>query len=168
MSVCQSVHQSVCLSVTKTPQPLRIAPINHWAYWPSSLSTIEPIDHRAYQPLSLSTIEPLDHHAHRSLSLSTNEAIDHRTYQPSSLSTSGLLSRILSLSACSFIDQDKPTEAPLYNHSLPSIICNDTWTARIEGIFNVRNPLWWAAWLAPDGVEWCFIWFLLVCISACV
>ena len=43
-----SVHQSV----TKTPQPLRIAPIdkpiNHRAYQPSSLLTIEPIDNQAY------------------------------------------------------------------------------------------------------------------------
>ena len=38
-------------SVTKTPQPLRIAPIDHQAYRPSSLSTIEPIDHRVYRPL---------------------------------------------------------------------------------------------------------------------
>ena len=36
MSVCLSV----CLSVTETPQPLRIAPIDHRAYWPSSLSTL--------------------------------------------------------------------------------------------------------------------------------
>ena len=36
---------SVCPSVTKTPQPLRIAPIGHRAYQPLSLSTIEPIDH---------------------------------------------------------------------------------------------------------------------------
>ena len=41
------LQMSVCLSVTKTPQPLRIALINHQAYQPSSLSTIEPIDHRA-------------------------------------------------------------------------------------------------------------------------
>ena len=42
------LQMSVCLSVKKTPQPLRIAPINHQAYQPSSLLTIEPIDHRAY------------------------------------------------------------------------------------------------------------------------
>ena len=41
MSVCLSV----CLSVTETPQPLRIAPIDHQAYRPSSLLTIEPIEH---------------------------------------------------------------------------------------------------------------------------
>ena len=63
-SVHLSVRPSVRLSVTKTPQPLRIAPIDHQAYRPSSLSTIEPIDHQAY-----------------------------RAY-------SGLLSRLLSLSAC--------------------------------------------------------------------
>merc|ERR1719232_664011 len=51
----------ICLSVTKTPQSLRIAPSDHQAYHPSSLSTIEPIDHRAYRPSSLPTIEPTDH-----------------------------------------------------------------------------------------------------------
>ena len=53
--------KSVCLSVIKTPLPLRIDPINHPAYQPSILSTIEPINHRAYQPSSLSTIEPIYH-----------------------------------------------------------------------------------------------------------
>ena len=33
-------QMSVRLSVTKTPQPLRIASIDYWAYRPSSLSTI--------------------------------------------------------------------------------------------------------------------------------
>ena len=83
-----NVHLSVCLSITVTPLPLRIAPIIHRAYLPLSLSTIEPIDHRAYRPSSLSTIEP----------------IKHRTYQPSSLSTikpSNLWYRLLSLLACS-------------------------------------------------------------------
>merc|ERR1719422_2102380 len=45
----------ICLSVTKTPQSLRIAPSDHQAYHPSSLSTIEPTDHQDYQPLSLLT-----------------------------------------------------------------------------------------------------------------
>ena len=40
-----NVRLSVCLSVTETPQPLRIAPVGHRAYQPLSLSTIEPIDH---------------------------------------------------------------------------------------------------------------------------
>ena len=52
---------SVCPSVTKTPQPLRIAPIGHQAYQPWSLLTIETFDNQAYQPLSLSTIEPINH-----------------------------------------------------------------------------------------------------------
>ena len=43
-------QMSVHLLVTKTPQPLRIAPIDHRAYQPSSLSTIEPINHQAYRP----------------------------------------------------------------------------------------------------------------------
>ena len=34
-----STIANVCLSVTETPQPLRIAPIDHRAYQPSSLST---------------------------------------------------------------------------------------------------------------------------------
>ena len=57
-------QMSVRLSVTNTPQRLRIAPIDHRAYQPSSLSTIEPIDHQAYQPSSLSTIEPINHQAY--------------------------------------------------------------------------------------------------------
>ena len=56
---------SVCLSaIAKNDW---IEPIEHrvyWAYWPSSLLTIEPIDHWAYRPLSLSTIEPIDHWAY--------------------------------------------------------------------------------------------------------
>ena len=39
-----NVRLSVCLSVTKTPQPLRIALIDHQAYWPSGLSSIETIN----------------------------------------------------------------------------------------------------------------------------
>ena len=46
-----SVRLSVCPPVTETPQPLRIAPIDHRAYQTLSLSTIELIDHWAYQPL---------------------------------------------------------------------------------------------------------------------
>ena len=56
-----NVRLSVCPSVTKTPQPLRIAPIDHKAYQPSSLLTIKPINHRAYQPLSLLAIKPINH-----------------------------------------------------------------------------------------------------------
>ena len=40
-------QMSVRLSVTKTPQPLRITPIDHQAYRPSSLLTVKPIDHQA-------------------------------------------------------------------------------------------------------------------------
>ena len=58
--------------------------VNHWAYQPSSLSTIKPNDHWANQPLSLLTIEP----------------INHQAYQPSSLLTLALLSRLLCLLAC--------------------------------------------------------------------
>ena len=56
-----AIQLSVCPSVIKTPQPLRIAPIDHRAYWPSSLLTIKPIDHQTYQPSSLLTIKPIDH-----------------------------------------------------------------------------------------------------------
>ena len=82
---------------------MTIKPINHQAYWPSSLLTIKPIDHRAYQPSSPSAIEPIDHQAYwlsslltiktidywvyQLSSLSTLEPIDHRTYWPSHLST---------------------------------------------------------------------------------
>ena len=54
-------QMSVRLSVTKTPQHLRIAPIDHRAYRPSSLLTIELIDHQVYRPSSLSTIKPIEH-----------------------------------------------------------------------------------------------------------
>jgi len=39
-STVANVRLSVRLSVTETPQPLRIAPIDHRAYQPLSLSTI--------------------------------------------------------------------------------------------------------------------------------
>ena len=87
-----SVRLSVRPSVTKTPQPLRIAPIDHWAYPPSSLSTSEPIHHQAYRPSSLSTIKPINHWAYWPLSLLTTKPINHRAYWPSSH-----LSRLLSL-----------------------------------------------------------------------
>ena len=78
MSVFLSVSlSSVCLSVTKTPQPLRIVPISHQAYRPWSLLTIKPIDHRAYQPASLLTIEPFDHWAFWPLSLLTIKPINY-------------------------------------------------------------------------------------------
>ena len=108
-NVCLSVYPSVCPSVIKTPQPLRIMPISQIsaylslspltikpisqkAYQPLSLSTssllnIKSIDHRAYLPSSLLTIKPFDHRAYRPLSLSTIYLIDHQAYQPSSLST---------------------------------------------------------------------------------
>ena len=85
MSVCLYV----CPSVTETPQPLRIAHIDHQTYWPLSLLTIEPINHWAYWPLSLSTIEPIDHRAYRPLSPSTIKPIDlwfsFTTFKPFSL-----------------------------------------------------------------------------------
>ena len=112
-----STIASVRLSVTKSPQPLRITsikpiddwayrtikPIDHQAYWPSSLLTIEclsirqsvtktpqplriaPIDPWAFWLLSLSTIKPIDHRAYQPSSLSTIEPIYHRAYQPLSL-----------------------------------------------------------------------------------
>ena len=85
-----NVRLSVCLSVTKTPQLLRIAPIDHqayWAYWPSSLSTIESINHQIYRPSNLSTIKPINHWAYGPSSLSTTKLINHQVYQPSSLLT---------------------------------------------------------------------------------
>ena len=85
-STIANVRLSVCLSVIKTPQSLRIAPIYHWVYRPLSLSTIEPINHQAYLKSSLLTIKPIDYWA----------------YQPLSLMTLVLLSRLLSLSACFF------------------------------------------------------------------
>ena len=69
---------SVAKSKATLELPLRIAPINHGAYQPSSLLTIKPIDCQAYRPLSL----------------------DHQAHWQSSLSTLALLSRLLSLLAC--------------------------------------------------------------------
>ena len=112
-----SVHPSVCMSVChRNPsasqncsyQPLSLStiePIDHWAYQPSSLSTIKPINHQAYRPSSLSTIEPINHQAYQPSSLLTIEPINHQAYQPLSLSTSGLLLRLLSLSACYIFHQ---------------------------------------------------------------
>ena len=73
----------------KTPQPLRIASIDHQAYQPSSLSIIKIINHWAYQPSNLLPIESIDHWAYwpGQLALSTIELIDHQAYWPSSLST---------------------------------------------------------------------------------
>ena len=39
---------------------MTIKHIDHWAYQPSSLSTIGPIDHQAYRPSSPLTTEPID------------------------------------------------------------------------------------------------------------
>ena len=80
-------QMSIHLSVTKTPKHLRIAPIDHRAYWPLSLLTIEPIYHWAYQTSSLSTIESINHRVYQPLSLSTIKPIDHQAYWPSSQST---------------------------------------------------------------------------------
>ena len=94
MSVHLSACLSICLSIRLSQKPLSISEL--------LLSAIEPIDHQAYWPSSLSTIEPIDHRAYRLSSLLTIKPIDHRAYRPSSLTTSGLLSWLLSLSACFF------------------------------------------------------------------
>ena len=60
-----------------------------------SLMTINPFNHQAYHLLSLSTIKPINHQAYRPLILSTIEPMNHLAYW-----SSGLLSRLLSLSAC--------------------------------------------------------------------
>ena len=59
-STIANVRPSVCLSVTKTPQPLRITPTNHRGYRPSSLLTVKPIDHQAYWPSSPLIIKPIN------------------------------------------------------------------------------------------------------------
>ena len=78
-----------CPSVRNTTQPLRIALIDHQAYWTLSLSTIEPIKHQPYQPSSLSTIVPINHQAYKSPSLWTIEPINlwssFATFKPSGL-----------------------------------------------------------------------------------
>ena len=79
------LQMSICLSTIA--QNAYIEPIDHQAYWPSSLSTIEHIDHWAYQPLSLLTIEPINHWVYRPSSLSTIKPIHHQAHWPSSLLT---------------------------------------------------------------------------------
>ena len=58
-NICKPVNDILIfqlhLSITKTPQSLGVAPIdhqpiNHWAFWPLCLLTIEPMDHWAYWP----------------------------------------------------------------------------------------------------------------------
>ena len=96
---------SVCLSVTKTPQPLRIMPKPNLSSQPISLYTNQPsyylatmplppkplkiitIGHHVYQPSWHSTIKPIG-------SLSAIMSISHCAYQPSDL-----FSQLLSLSA---------------------------------------------------------------------
>ena len=60
MSIRQSVRQSQKPLGLSESLLSTIEPINHQAYWPSSLLTIEPIDYWAYWPSSLSTIKPID------------------------------------------------------------------------------------------------------------
>ena len=71
---------------------LTIKPIGHWAYQPSSLSTIKPVYNQAclqsslskHWPSSLSTIKPIDHQAYQPMSLSTNWTYQPQAYRPSS------------------------------------------------------------------------------------
>ena len=76
-----SIYQSVC---HKNPSASQ-----NCSYQPLSLSTIKPINHQAYWPSSLLTI-----------SLLTIKPINHQAHWPLSLSTSGLLLQLLSLLAC--------------------------------------------------------------------
>ena len=98
---------NVCLSISlKNPS----ASIGLQAIWPLSLLTIRPINHQAYQSSSLSTKEPIYYQAYQSLSLSNIEPIFYWAYQPT-----GLLSQLLSLSACfCFISFSKSMKNPEY------------------------------------------------------
>ena len=83
-----------------------------------SLLTIEPIDHWAYWPSSRLTIKPINHQAH----------------WPSSLSTSGLLLRLLSLSACflKLFTRNNPTQT--------SYCTNEIWIPEfLERIGSKKN-----------------------------
>ena len=73
-----SVHLSVCLSVRLKSKPLCLSelPIDHQAYQPSSLTTIQPINHWAYRPSSLLTIKPIDHQVYRPSSPLTIKPIE--------------------------------------------------------------------------------------------
>ena len=128
---------SVCPSEIKTPQFLRIAPFDHWAYQPLSQLTIEPIDHQFYRSLS-----------HQPSSLLTIKPTDHWANQPSSISTSGLLLQLLSLLACLQLIQIK-----CYSLLFESILnflymaCNE-WllgdrARTIHLFFEVHDIYWW-------------------------
>ena len=98
MTIGNCAHWPSCISAI-------IALIGHHAYLTSCLLAIVPIGHRAYQPscrsaivICSSSIIPIGHNAQPTCP-STTETIDHHAYQQS-----GLLSRLLSLSACLFSD----------------------------------------------------------------
>ena len=113
--VCQEWNKFVDCMISWNESCLE--PINHWAYWPSSLPTIKSINLQTCQPSSLATIEP----------------IDHWTHWPSSLSTSCLLFRLLSLLAC-FITLG----------SIPIIACTWHWDCSQSPIFRPLGliPIW--------------------------
>ena len=81
-----NVRLSVCLKSDQISYHSDLS-VDHWAYWPLSLLTIEPIDHQAYQPSSLATTKLIDPQAYWPSSLSTIRPIDHRAYRPLSLLT---------------------------------------------------------------------------------
>ena len=138
MSVCLSIRPSVHLSVTETPQHLRIAP--------SSLLTIKPIDYQAYQPSSLTTvkpvksIKPINHQAFWPLSLLTIKPINHWANWPSSLSTSGLLLRLSA--CCRYIqieNQNANSIFSLLSPNLSSQLCQKYNWNNYDKCFNVTS-----------------------------
>ena len=83
-SIAKTDLTATCLSA--------IMPISHHAH---RLSCPSAISHHAHQPLYPSTIKPISHCTHQPSCPSTIMPIDHYAYRPS-----GLLLRLLSLSAC--------------------------------------------------------------------
>ena len=111
---------------------------DYWAYQPLSISTIEPIDHWAYWPLSLSTIANINHGAYRPLSMYINLQV----CSPLSLSTSGLLLRLLSLSACFCTLSYCIISNKFWNFNGSNDICTNIDVLRLFDVLDSNVVMW--------------------------
>ena len=118
-STITNVHLSVCLSGSKTPQPLIIKPICHYACQIDLLYTYQPSCQSATMPLPLIAIMPISDYAYQPscpntpLSLSDIIPISHQ--DPSDFARSPLASRAMSLSY--------PDSSCLFSDFLRSLLC---------------------------------------------
>ena len=137
--------QNVCLTVCPSQEPLSLSEL--------LLSTIEPIDHRAYQPSNLLTIEPINHQTYWPSSLLTIKPINHWAHWPLSLLTSGLLSQLLSLSACLIAPKTRNfgsclTKWKLFQQGQKSLDAVEGETHKTYKTNNVhKSRLYWLIWL---------------------